>query len=542
MKSSDSIKSGISTNNKHVYNTDLCQDTMSFDECELAILRHAVDETDELQKGKIANNEEIQKMISILENFLKRKKLICYGGTAINNILPENAQFYNYDVEIPDYDFFSGDALNDAKELADIYYAAGYSEVEAKSGMHSGTYKVFVNFIPMADITEIHPSIYNELQKEAIVINNIKYAPPNFLRMSMFLELSRPAGDVSRWEKVLKRLTLLNKYYPLKPYFDCESVDFQRKTETKMVNESERIYFVVRDHFIDQGVIFFGGYASSLYSKYMPNEERKLIQKYPDFDVLSEHPENCANLLKQKLIEDGFKDVDFIVHENIGEIIPKNIEFFIGRETVAFIYEPVACHNYNTVNIDGKDIHVATIDTMLSLYLAFLYVKKSYYNRERILCMSKFLFDVEQRNRLEQKGLLKRFSINCYGKQKTLEDIRAEKAIKYRELGKNKNSLEYQKWFLKYNPANMKTEKLTDQIDPRKKIEKIEKIEKKNEIAEDIQDSPIQVYQPLPLHKKKTRTFRNGRTFKKRRTFRKTKTFRKILKHKPNYKPYPYLF
>ena len=32
--------------------------------------------------------------------------------------------------------------------------------------------------------------------------------PPNYLRMAMYLELSRPDGDVSRWEKVLKRLTL----------------------------------------------------------------------------------------------------------------------------------------------------------------------------------------------------------------------------------------------------------------------------------------------------------------------------------------------
>ena len=30
----------------------------------------------------------------------------------------------------------------------------------------------------------------------------------------MFLELSRPMDDVSRWEKVLKRLTLLNLYNP----------------------------------------------------------------------------------------------------------------------------------------------------------------------------------------------------------------------------------------------------------------------------------------------------------------------------------------
>ena len=51
---------------------------------------------------------------------------------------------------------------------------------------------------------------------DAIQVANIFYCPPNYLRMAMYLELSRPDGDVSRWEKVLKRLTLLNKHYPMK--------------------------------------------------------------------------------------------------------------------------------------------------------------------------------------------------------------------------------------------------------------------------------------------------------------------------------------
>ena len=48
--------------------------------------------------------------------FLKEKKLVCYGGTAINNILPKRDQFYKPS-EFPDYDFFSNDALNHAKKF-----------------------------------------------------------------------------------------------------------------------------------------------------------------------------------------------------------------------------------------------------------------------------------------------------------------------------------------------------------------------------------------------------------------------------------------
>ena len=403
----------------------------------------------------------------MVEDFLIRKKRICYGGTAINNILPKYHQFYNKDLEIPDYDFFSKTALEDAKELADIYYNAGFVEVEAKAGMHYGTFKVFVNFIPVADITYLEEEIYDSIYKESITRGGIKYAPPNFLRMSMYLELSRPEGDVSRWEKVLKRLTLLNKNYPLNPEINCDIVDFQRDFEKPYsVDERESLYFLVRDILIEEGCIFFGGYASSLYSKYMHKSRKNLIQKIPDFDVLNDEPEKCAVILTERLRENGFKHIKTISHEAIGEIIPERIEIRAGKETLAFIYKPIACHNYNKLNMNGKEINVATIDTMLSFYLAFIYTKRPYLNKERILCMAQFLFDVEQQNRLNQKGLLKRFTMQCYGKQETIELIRAEKTAKFKELMGKKDSYEYNMWFLKYNPSYGK-EKKADKKSPK---------------------------------------------------------------------------
>jgi hypothetical protein len=182
---------------------------------ELDILRHAVELAEQKIGQKQVNSPEIIKMIEIVESFLRKKKLICYGGTAINNLLPEEEQFYNKNIELPDYDFFSSNALDNAIELADIYYKSGYTEVEAKAGQHYGTYKVFVNFIPVADITHLDSKLFKKVFNDSIKINGIYYSPPNFLRMSMYLELSRPLGDVSRWEKVFKRLQLLNKFYPL---------------------------------------------------------------------------------------------------------------------------------------------------------------------------------------------------------------------------------------------------------------------------------------------------------------------------------------
>ena len=184
---------------------------VEFQEKELEILRDAVDKVEKQEGRRVINSPEVKQIIDIVEKFIKKKNLVCYGGTAINNILPTGDQFYDKTIELPDYDFFSPNALQHAKELANIYASKGYQEVEAKAGVHKGTFKVYVNFIPVADITALNKEIFMIIKREAIMVKGIRYAPPNYLRMSMYLELSRPIGDVGRWEKVLKRLILLNK-------------------------------------------------------------------------------------------------------------------------------------------------------------------------------------------------------------------------------------------------------------------------------------------------------------------------------------------
>ena len=596
---------------------------LSYDEKELEILREAVDVMEKRKGAKIIQDPQVKKIISIVEEFIADKKLVCYGGTAINNILPEDAQFYNKDIELPDYDFYSDNALDHAKELADIYYKAGYEDVEAKSGVHHGTYKVFVNFTGIADITQMDPALFKAITRDAIVKKGIRYAPPDFLRMAMYLELSRPDGDVSRWEKVQKRLTLLNTHYPLKGY-QCDKIEYQRAFEgatkantgevsisrtrsasrtvkkgggsrsaTRSVKALKRkaisavirkyhtlgaylkrlyhavpsheetmgdfkytveedkithryrliatyerilgaddtfvlysmktrdvdseaeasrsrsrsrraspsrsrsaspspeasreysvrksnvsyksnrekelaetdIYNIVRDVFIKNRAVFFGGYANILYSRYMPKHQRRIIQKIPDFDILSEEPRELCEAVVRELTAHKYTDVKYTKHTGIGEVISEHYDIRIGDEVIAFLYKPLACHSYNTIRVNGdgdagesegagagESIRIATIDTMLSFYLAFIYADRVYYDINRIMCMSQFLFDVQQHNRLKQSGLLRRFSINCYGKQPTLESMRFEKTEKYEELKGKRDSREFEEWFLRYIP------------------------------------------------------------------------------------------
>ena len=200
----------------------------------------------------------------------------------------------------------------------------------------------------------------------------------------------------------------------------------------------------------------------------MPENIRKKIKAIPDFDVLSEDPLKSATLLKEKLNKNNFQDVKILKAKELGEVIPNHYEIRVNNNTLAFIYETIACHSYNTIKIDGKKIKIATIETMLSLYLAFLYANRLYFDTNRILCMAELLFKVQLRHRLVQKGLLKRFTTKCYGIQKTLTTIRTEKTNKFKKFKscrkKNKKCTqklkkEYEYNFLRYIPTNNKTKK-----------------------------------------------------------------------------------
>jgi hypothetical protein len=378
------------------------------------------------------------------------------------------------------------------------------------------------------------------------------------------LELSRPEGDVSRWEKVSKRLALLNKHHPLKAEGctpDKLAVPFQTPkqhatkqhatkhlkqfngkgssptadeidggtttTEKDEGPEEVRLFRTVRNAFIDEDLVFFGGYAISHYARHLPKSEKALFAQIPHFDVLSVDPEASAAKVKERLEDNDFTGVSVTKHSGIGEIVPEHYEITVGKRNdgnpVAFIYRPVACHSYNVTQTGKRRVRIASTDTMLSLYLAMIYTDKPYYDVARILCMCKYLYDIQQRNRLKQTGLLRRFGLACYGKQETLDDIKAAKAEKYQQL--KHDDPEYEEWFLKYSPMeyfehtyNPKKHKLTVKRSPNAKKSPSQSLSRSRSLSPGKSPSPKPTPKPSPKKTRKTKT-----TLKKKKKTQKSK-------------------
>jgi hypothetical protein len=400
-------------------------------------------------KEKIQDNAKtavkdklIIKSIEIVRAFIQHTQSICYGGTAVNNILPTSAQFYDKN-EVPDYDFYHYDALSIAKKLADILHKQGFIS-SAKAGVHTNTYKVYANFVPLADITHCDRPLYDELKKRAIKKAGILYADPNFLRMSMYLELSRPNGDISRWEKIMSRLQLLNTHYPI-----------QVTCTPRPIEESDQVdplHTYIWNECVRENVVFLSGVFAHL-------TQKKGGDSYC-IDGFHVAPDVFMNRLNQTVRG------KLTYYPPVGEIVPECFELVVQGKKMVRIYRTIACHSFNEIVVNRQKIRLATIDTLMNMTLALSYIGVSEKVRHHYLCMAQYIFQLYQKHKLTTHGMFNRFPLTCLGKQDTLLDILRTKYEIYNEMKQNPNFMrKYDMYFLNYNPAD----KESDPTPPKRK-------------------------------------------------------------------------
>jgi hypothetical protein len=401
----------------------------------MADLQPIIDKLQLENDKKAAANPVIKKSLDIVKEFLQTHPVMCYGGTAINNLLPEKDRFYDPKVDIPDYDFYSKTPQEHAMILANKLADAGIDSVEAKPGMHLGTFKVFADYEGVADITHLDEDIFDRLWKEKVIKDGIHYVTPNFLRLSMYLELSRPRGDVSRWKKVYDRLNLLNKYYPM----ECPAGEHMEETELTDEQRKE-----VEHILLTKPVVLLGITASQIHQGKTP--------KWSAPVTLLAEPETLKQLTEGKTTEE---------HKGT-EILPGHVDVLDGGDNVVMrIHETAACHSYHKMK-DG--MRVASIPTMLQFFFAYMYSGVHEDELTHLLCVTQRLVDLASNKEKRRYALLT--PIDCIGTQETLIDMKRHKAQLYNELSKNKSSTEFLTYFFSYNPRVTKTQraKVRDQL------------------------------------------------------------------------------
>ena len=398
-----------------------------------ALLKKAQDRVD----YEAAHDPNVKQIIRIVEDFLKSTQVLCYGGTAINNLLPPKDRFYDPEYDIPDYDFYSKEPQLHALRLADKYSKAGFKSVEVKPGVHLMTYKVFVSFMGVADITFLDPKIFDNLWKEDIHKEGIHYVSPNFLRISMYLELSRPRGDIERWKKVYERLMLLNKHYSV----GCKTGEETSNPNTLTAQERKKIEHILHG----KDLVLLGSHATELHSK-----SRKNLWNVP-IDVLSVDVESKVDAFVEVFGEDRVK---VMKQPAYAELLPVHVDI-VEIETgflLVRIFQTAGCHSYHELQ---NGLKVASIPTLLQFFMGFVYADAHFlegYDENRIICISQRLVDLAHSKKASRRFELLT-PIECIGKQSTLRDIKAHTAeIKEKT---SKKSSDFLKFFFMYKPGTL---------------------------------------------------------------------------------------
>ena len=382
----------------------------------------------------------------------------------INKNLPKEKQFYDYDYNSPDYDFFSPNAIEDVKELALIFKKKKYKNILAKSAVHVGTFKLYVNYIQIADITQINNELYEKLLKNTIVRESIHYAPLHFLRMNLFLELSRPRGDISRWEKVMLRLVILNESFPFTITNCVENLNYNHQNNKNIDHFNFLKELLIEK--MNNDIIFIGEYAINQYNIYFPSKFKEIISKKnkkPTFLLLSHDSKKNSQEIYEKIVNKFENEDTKIVLKkikNVDDFLPKYYSIYINNVNYVTIFQTEGCQNFNTIKRNNNEIKIGTLDTMLYYYFMFFYLDIDEVFIQHLHCYCFILFYLQENYKINNNKLLQRFNLSCIGEQKTIEDMIDIKNKKYQTLKNKRSSDEYKKYFLKYIPRkNKKTKK-----------------------------------------------------------------------------------
>lgn len=357
-------------------------------------IKKVIDKADERQRYESAHNPENLKALAVIFAFLKRKGRVCYGGTAMNAILPEEKRFYSEELDLPDYDFFTPDADADIQELVGDLTDAGFTEVYHKVGIHEGTKKIMVNFVPVADITILRSDIYNVYHSRAVVIDGVHYTDPDMLRAMMYLELSRPKGMVSRWEKVFERLQLINANFPLKR---CTRT---AKAPQVPAETGRAIYdFVIEN----QRVLCSAPIA--VYEHGVKGSAMMRLKRSGPISFTSPDARADAAELKARIGGAVY------LYKAIGDA-PERYEIRHAGITVATLFNDTGCHSYYQVPTDdGRILLIGSLEFLITLYLTL-----QIFTKAATPCI-RTLIDLAQKNYTSKTSQFPPLSDICKGYQ-----------------------------------------------------------------------------------------------------------------------------
>jgi len=329
-----------------------------------------------------------------------------------------------------DFDCYSPNAKADAIELSKILSEKEYKYIKIKNALHENTFKVYVNFVQILDITQISKGLYNSFLKlsEAERKTSVyKYyngdfilTPVAYLKSNLHYELARPLSSYFRWEKIYKRSLLFDRIMPsIKPIK-------LPKTTQKLSNDYNNQIKDVLQYIKKNKYPLISDYAFKFYdideTKYKKNTNNYLT-------ILSTNIEKTKNDILQLLNYETEIKVSYISPDIFADYYTIQIDDKFN--IIKIVNADKECYSY----MKKKGFLVGSYDTTLYfMYCEYLMsmINKSYDDAECIWKSIQYLNDYVVNE--FKTSPEKRLSTKCYGINHSRRSILAHKWKKKQTL------------------------------------------------------------------------------------------------------------
>lgn len=186
---------------------------------ELSTLKDVIDERDkDVRLYHRQKNANVLESSKIIEDMTKKNKYVLYGGMALDftvrKLSKDTDNIYPDKDELPDWDLFVNGTISVSEKICDkLNKKFPMSFVHRISAIHRNTVRIYIDFEPLIDLTEVDADILNYYRKYSTNINGILCLNPKLLQKNLLKPyVYGIEGLVYRADKDLKRIIKLQKY------------------------------------------------------------------------------------------------------------------------------------------------------------------------------------------------------------------------------------------------------------------------------------------------------------------------------------------
>ena len=375
--------------------------------------------TEEETMDNIAKIKKFERLFEEMKKFFDKNKIIIYGGTALDMHLPEESKIYDKN-DFPDFDCYSTDPKKHSEQLANILTKLNYKYIEIKYAMHDGTYKLYCDFVAIADLTKVSVSLHRKLFDKSEKIDGYHVTSIRHLKSSAYKELAVPKSSLFRWKKILSRVKLMETEFK-----NNRSAHSQKSIQRITFNDKiNKLIPKFKDYAITKDLVLSGNDAVEYYLGLPRGDSYMITTSSGLFQCISTEPAKTVAEFRKMVEKMGFKKitVEEVKNTTIGDHTRIYVNYFDDMYTfqkiklnVVTVYSAEeSCFSYE----EYDDTKFASIFYVLHILYHVLHFNDDRIDRTNIKNII---------NSLIKKITIDRFKTKCYGYHLSNEEVRRDR-------------------------------------------------------------------------------------------------------------------